>query len=370
MDSTIETEKYEKNIVKYLCDAVKKRALNTERPIACLLSGGLDSSLITALVNNFYKMEHGLDKQIETYSIGLKGSEDVKYAKIVADYLGTKHTEIIVTEKEMFDVIPEVIYAIESYDTTSIRASIGNYLLGKYISKNSNAKVIFNGDGSDELSGGYLYMKNCPDCIEFDCETRRLLKDIHLFDVLRSDKCISSHGLEPRTPFLDKTFVNYYLSIPQKERFEQNKIIEKFLIRNSFTYANFEDVYGKQILPDEILWRKKEAFSDGVSSKGRSLYVILQEFISTSLKLENYYEENVIDKYPISIETEKLYYKNLFDSYYPYCDNIVPYFWMPLYSNATDPSARTLDLYYDKSHNNINEDKIDDNVNPIYHHNI
>jgi len=369
MDSTIETEKYEKNIVKYLCDAVKKRALNTERPIACLLSGGLDSSLITALVNNFYKMEHGLDKQIETYSIGLKGSEDVKYAKIVADYLGTKHTEIIVTEKEMFDVIPEVIYAIESYDTTSIRASIGNYLLGKYISKNSNAKVIFNGDGSDELSGGYLYMKNCPDCIEFDCETRRLLKDIHLFDVLRSDKCISSHGLEPRTPFLDKTFVNYYLSIPQKERFEQNKIIEKFLIRNSFTYANFEDVYGKQILPDEILWRKKEAFSDGVSSKGRSLYVILQEFISTSLKLENYYEENVIDKYPISIETEKLYYKNLFDSYYPYCDNIVPYFWMPLYSNATDPSARTLDLYHDKK-NAINEHNIHGNVNPIYYHNV
>jgi len=369
MDSTIETEKYEKNIVKYLCDAVKKRALNTERPIACLLSGGLDSSLITALVNNFYKMEHGLDKQIETYSIGLKGSEDVKYAKIVADYLGTKHTEIIVTEKEMFDVIPEVIYAIESYDTTSIRASIGNYLLGKYISKNSHAKVIFNGDGSDELSGGYLYMKNCPDCIEFDCETRRLLKDIHLFDVLRSDKCISSHGLEPRTPFLDKTFVNYYLSIPQKERFEQNKIIEKFLIRNSFTYANFEDVYGKQILPDEILWRKKEAFSDGVSSKGRSLYVILQEFISTSLKLENYYEENVIDKYPISIETEKLYYKNLFDSYYPYCDNIVPYFWMPLYSNATDPSARTLDLYHDKK-NAINEHNIHGNVNPIYYHNV
>jgi asparagine synthase (glutamine-hydrolysing) len=349
MDSNIETEKYENNIVKYLCDAVKKRCLNTERPIACLLSGGLDSSLITALVNNFYKMEFGLDKKIETYSIGLKGSEDLKYAKIVADYLGTNHTEIILTEKEMFEAIPDVIHAIESYDTTSIRASIGNYLLGKYISKNSDAKVIFNGDGSDELSGGYLYMKNCPDCIEFDCETRRLLKDIHLFDVLRSDKCISSHGLEPRTPFLDKTFVNYYLSIPQKERFESNKTIEKYLIRNSFTYANFEDLYGKQILPDEILWRKKEAFSDGVSSKGRSLYVILQEFISTILKLEHYYEDNIIDKYPINIETEKMYYKGLFDSYYPHCDKLVPYFWMPRYSNATDPSARTLELYHDNA---------------------
>ena len=354
-NSTIENENYEKNIVKYLCDAVKKRCLNTERPIACLLSGGLDSSLITALVNNFNKMEYGLDKKIETYSIGLKGSEDLKYAKIVANYLGTKHAEIILTEKEMFQAIPEVIYAIESYDTTSIRASIGNYLLGKYISKNSEAKVIFNGDGSDELTGGYLYMKNCPDCIEFDCESRRLLKDIHLFDVLRSDKCISSHGLEPRTPFLDKTFVNYFLSIPQKERFEKNKICEKYLVRNSFTYANFQDVYGKQILPDEILWRRKEAFSDGVSSKGRSLYIILQEFISTILKLENYYEEeNIIDKYPANIETEKLYYKNLFDCYYPHCDKILPYFWMPRYSNATDPSARTLNNY-DNDNDNDNE---------------
>lgn len=367
MDSTIETEKYETNIVKYLCDAVKKRCLNTERPIACLLSGGLDSSLVTALVNHFYKMEYGLDKKIETYSIGLKDSEDLKYAKIVANYLGTNHTEIILTEKEMFTAIPEVIYAIESYDTTSIRASIGNYLLGKYISKNSDAKVIFNGDGSDELSGGYLYMKNCPDCIEFDCETRRLLKDIHLFDVLRSDKCISSHGLEPRTPFLDKTFVNYYLSIPQKHRFESNKTIEKFLIRNSFTYANFQDVYGKQILPDEILWRKKEAFSDGVSSKGRSLYVILQEFISTILKLENYYEENIIDKYPIGIETEKMYYKGLFDSYYPHCDKVVPYFWMPRYSNASDPSARTLDLY-DKNDTHSENKNNTMNVNPMYYY--
>jgi len=349
MDTSIEDEKYETNIVKYLCDAVKKRCLNTERPIACLLSGGLDSSLIAALVNQFYKMEFGFDKTIETYSIGLKGSEDLKYAKIVADYIGSKHTEIIVTEKEMFEAIPDVIYATESYDTTSVRASIGNYLIGKYISKNSDAKVIFNGDGSDELCGGYLYMKNCPDCIEFDCETRRLLKDIHLFDVLRSDKCISSHGLEPRTPFLDKTFVNYYLSIPQKLRFDSNKIMEKYLLRNSFTIENFQNIYGRQILPNEILWRRKEAFSDGVSSKGRSLYVILQEFISTVLKLENYYEEDIINKYPVSTETEKTYYKNIFDCHFPKCETIVPYYWMPRYTNATDPSARTLEIYNNKN---------------------
>ena len=234
----------------------------------------------------------------------------------------------------MFDAIPEVISSIESYDTTTVRASIGNYLLGKYISKNSDAKVIFNGDGSDELAGGYLYMKNCPDSIEFDKETRRLLKDIHLFDVLRSDKSISSHGLEPRTPFLDRNFVNYYLSIPPYARnytnFEQ---CEKYLIRKSFSLPIFENVSGRQILPDEILWRKKEAFSDGVTGHGRSLFQILQEFISVELNL------------PANIETEKIYYKTIFEKYYPNMSYILPYFWMPKYTNATDPSARTLSVY-------------------------
>ena len=356
-------KEYQKKITNYLCDAVKKRCSNTDRPIACLLSGGLDSSLITALVSHFSKVEFGLDKKIETYSIGLADSEDLKHAKIVADYLGTKHTEIILTEKEVFEILPELIYTIESYDTTTVRASIGNYLLGKYISKNSDAKVIFNGDGSDELCGGYLYMSKCPDCIEFDCETRRLLKDIHLFDVLRSDKSISSNGLEPRIPFLDKTFVNYYLSIPQKVRFDTNKKIEKYLLRNSFTSENFNDVFGRQILPDEILWRRKEAFSDGVSSKGRSLFVILQELISINLNYENYYNncENssnnskIFEKYIPNIETEKLYYKHIFDCHYPECSSIVPYFWMPKYTIAKDPSARTLELY-NTSENSENSD--------------
>lgn len=321
----------------YLNAAVSKRCLTTERPIACLLSGGLDSSLITALVNNFYKLNN-YDKQLETYSIGLVGSEDLKNARIVADYLGTKHTEIIVTEKEMFEAIPEVIYSIESYDTTTIRASIGNYLLGKYIAKNSEAKVIFNGDGSDELFGGYLYMNKCPDDIEFDKESRRLLQDIHLFDVLRSDKSISSHGLEPRTPFLDRSFVNYCLSIPAYFRNHKNtNNCEKFLLRHSFCNLKFKDFKDRQILPDEILWRKKEAFSDGVSCSGRSLYTILQEQISVKLNDTTTYDAN--------IDTEKHYYKSLFLKFYPTCENIIPYYWMPKYTNATDPSARTLDIY-------------------------
>ena len=329
----------------YLNAAVNKRCFATERPIACLLSGGLDSSLITALANNFYKL-HGLDNKLETYSIGLEGSEDLKYARIVADYLDTNHTEIIVTEQEMFDVIPEVLKAIESYDTTTVRASIGNYLLGKYISQHSEAKVILNGDGSDELLGGYLYMNKCPDDIEFDKETRRLLKDIHLFDVLRSDKSISSHGLEPRTPFLDKSFANFILSIPPYFRNHKNESekcgrIEKFILRNSFSVDNFKNCSGNQLLPNEILWRKKEAFSDGVCSHGRSLYTILQGKIAEKLNKES--NKSII--YEANIETEKQYYKQLFTSFYPHCEHIVPYYWMPKYIVSNDPSARTLSIY-------------------------
>lgn len=314
-----------------LVDAVNKRCVTTERPIACLLSGGLDSSLIAALVNNYYRFT-GKPNQLETYSIGLKGSEDLKYARLVADYLGTNHTEVVVTEEEMFESIPHVIRAIESYDTTSVRASIGNYLIGKYISEHSTAKVIFNGDGSDELFGGYLYMNKCPDDIEFDKETRRLLNDIHLFDVLRSDKCISSHGLEPRTPFLDKTFVNTVLMLSPSIRNHNNIAqTEKYILRQSF--RDYDNICQHPILPREILWRKKEAFSDGVSSHGRSLYQILQEKIANKLSLE-----------PM-IETEKKYYSDLFESYYTKCKHVVPYFWMPKYTDAVDPSARTLDIY-------------------------
>jgi asparagine synthase (glutamine-hydrolysing) len=352
-------EDYSENL-KYYCstiqqiliNAVNKRCLTTERPLACLLSGGLDSSLITALVNEFQKqhvsnkpLDSGFNKPLETYSIGLEGSIDLIYARKMADYLNTNHTEIIVTEQEMFDAIPEVIQAIESYDTTTVRASIGNYLLGKYIAKHSEAKVIFNGDGSDEVCGGYLYLKQCPDAIEFDQESRRLLKDIHLFDVLRSDKSISSHGLEPRTPFLDRSFVNHYLSIPPEFRFQTNqKRLEKYLLRESFSYDFFVNSESYQLLPDEILWRRKEAFSDGVSSQGRSLFQILQEKSANELNKRNdYFNKGKV--YEASLETEKYYYKSIFNKFYALQESILPYFWMPKYTDAKDPSARTLDIY-------------------------
>uniref|UniRef100_A0A6C0DR78 asparagine synthase (glutamine-hydrolyzing) n=1 Tax=viral metagenome TaxID=1070528 RepID=A0A6C0DR78_9ZZZZ len=337
-----------KNIQYYLVNAVRKRCVTTERPIACLLSGGLDSSLITALVQDYHNI-NGFPP-VETYSIGLVGSEDLHYARIVADYLGTKHTEIILSEQDFLDAIPNVIRSIESYDTTTVRASIGNWLLGKYISENSNAKVIFNGDGSDELMGGYLYMNACPDSIEFDRESKRLLSDIHAFDVLRSDKSISSHGLEPRTPFLDRSWVQYFLSIhPDIRNHKFNNMGEKYLVRNAFSYEHYTTYRGEALLPDEILWRRKEAFSDGVSKTTRSLYEIIQEY--TDLNAMNVDVGNNYGGHLIPTTSEQKYYRRIFDEAYPGLATIVPYFWMPKYVDAKDASARTLQLYNSDSNN-------------------
>ena len=343
-------------ISKSLEVAVEKRVDNTDRPVACLLSGGLDSSLICAIVNNILKMKS--KQRLETYSIGLKDSEDLRYARIVAEYLNTKHTEVVVTEKEMIEAIPQVVYEVETYDTTTIRASVGNYLVAKYISKNSDAKVIFNGDGADELMGGYLYFHKCPDTIEFDKECKRLLSTIYCYDVLRSDKSISSNGLEARTPFLDRFFVQTYLSLHPDLR-NHNKIekCEKYLIREAFSRKRYSN---KPILPDKILWRTKEAFSDGVSKKTRSWFEIINEY------LDNY--ERVVNKDLVEVKNttndelslEQNYYLDIFNQYYAKHKQIIPFYWMPKYVDAKDSSARTLDIYQ-----KINNEKNDKNIGKV-----
>ena len=335
-------EMYKQAICKKLNDAVKCRVLGTtERPVACLLSGGLDSSLIAALTRKYYK---GV---LETFSIGMKGSEDLKNAQIVANHIGSVHTEVVVTKDELFDAIPEVIRAIESYDTTTVRASVGNYLLGKYISKNSNAKVIMNGDGSDELTGGYIYFLKSPNSACFDGECRRLLNDIHYFDVLRSDKSISSHGLEPRTAFLDTEFVKFYLGIPSEFRnpLERGNQTEKLLLREAF--GTFEP----DLLPTEILWRKKEAFSDGVSGNDGSWYKIITEKIkSLNIQMKHYCKESKMWASKSIVNPpkteEQMYYRRIYEDAYPNTEDVIPYLWMPKFiDGATDPSARTLDIY-------------------------
>lgn len=310
-------------------EAVRKRVIGTtDRKIACLLSGGLDSSLVAAVVSKYYK------NQLETYSIGMPGGEDLRYARMVAEHIGSKHTEIILTEEEFLNAIPEVVKTIESYDTTTVRASVGNYLVSKYISNNSEAKVVFNGDGSDELMGGYLYFHAAPDALSFDGETRRLMNDIHFFDVLRSDKSISSNGLEPRTPFLDTNWVNTYLSLPLKYRYNPDKP-EKWLLRKSV------EIMDKDLLPHSVLWRTKEAFSDGVSSNSKSWYEIITDKVDTIIQN---IPKNLFEHLPPQTK-EQYYYRILFEETYPNCQNVVPYFWMPRFIKSNDASARTLSIY-------------------------
>ena len=313
-----------------LCESIRKRVYNTDKPVACLLSGGLDSSLVAAIAAKYYKEKTG--KALETVSIGLKEAEDLLYSAKVATHIQSNHTQIICTEDEFFQSIPQVIRDIESYDTTTVRASVGNWLVGKYIREHSEAKVILNGDGADEVMGGYLYFHLCPSPQAFDEECRRLLKDISFFDVLRSDRCISSHGLEPRTPYLDPDFVEAYLSLDKETRFHPgSKQQEKHIIRQVI------QEYDPSLLPPEVLFRRKEAFSDGVSSQKKSWYQMIQERVPATDHMS--YEKNP----PTS--PEQMYYRSIFETNYPGGGNLIPYFWMPRFTNAKDASARTLSIY-------------------------
>jgi len=319
-----------------LLTAVEKRML-TDRPVAALLSGGLDSSLIASLVQKLLR-DSG-QPPLKTFSIGFKGSSDLKHAKIVADFIGSDHTEIEMTADDFFNAIPEVIKAIESFDTTTVRASVGNYLIAKEIRKRTDCKVVFNGDGADELFGGYLYFNRAPNDAAFHAETARLLEDIHLFDVLRSDRSISSNGLEARTPFLDKQFVALVRSLhPRLLRPVRGQQIEKFILREAFRDDN--------LLPLEVLMRRKEAFSDGVSSPEKSWFQEIQDRVIKCIPHDwRKHNFNMAHLKPQS--AEEYYYRALYDNYYQGTEEVnSPYRWMPKWSPETsDPSARTLSVY-------------------------
>ena len=312
------------SINKYFRKAVEKR-LMSERPICCLLSGGLDSSLVSALVAS-----HFPPKTVHTFSIGFEGSPDLYYARKVADHIQSVHHEVIVTEEEFLHHIEETIRVIESYDTTSVRASVGNLLVAKYISNHTDHKVVFNGDYSDEVCGGYKYFKNAPSAADFDLECKRLVTDICYFDSLRSDRTVSSQGLEARVPFSDHDFVSYYFGIPVELRMRP----DKYLLRKAFEKDH--------LLPEEILWRPKEAFSDGVSKKEHSWHTILKNHINSMVSDEEFANHDSTTNKPLLKET--YYYQKIFNRYYKKYTDIIPYFWMPKWCDESllDPSAREI----------------------------
>ena len=321
-----------KNIRNLFEVAVEKR-MQSHREIGCLLSGGLDSSLVAALV-----AKNMPGKKLKTFSIGLKGAEDLKYAKKVADHIGSEHYEVIVTEQEMINSIHIVIKEIESMDTTTVRASVPNYLVSKYIREKTDCKVIFQGDGADEVCGSYIYLQNAPDTTEFQNECMSLLNNIHMYDVLRADRTISCWGLEPRTPFLDKTFVKYYMSIYPTMKIHSYGNIEKYLLRKAFEEEN--------ILPQEVLYRRKEALSDGCSSKTNSWHTIIKTHVDSQISDIDFITHKNVYKHMKPELKESLYYRRIFDKYYRKHGCSIRGFWMPKWvGDVKDPSARILNNY-------------------------
>jgi asparagine synthase (glutamine-hydrolysing) len=334
-------------IQRHLIQSVKIR-LDADREIGCLLSGGLDSSLVAAIAA---KELHTMGRKLKTFSIGMHNSPDAYNAKIVAEHIGSIHTNIEIPEIEWINSLEKIVEITETFDITTIRASAGQYLISKWIAENTDIKVLLIGDGADELAGGYLYFHNAPSPTDLHFECKRLLNYIHYFDVLRSDRGIASNGLEARVPFLDHKLVDLYFQIdpvlrmPTKHTLSDgtSKVYEKYLLRRAFENTKY--------LPECILWRRKEAFSDGISSEHKPWFKIIQEDIELKMS-DEYFEENIKkykndkEQYVIPHTKEALYYHELFDKIYPNQNHICPYYWLPKWvGEVTDPSARVLNIY-------------------------
>jgi asparagine synthase (glutamine-hydrolysing) len=323
-----------KNINELLSKATLKR-LMSDRPIGCFLSGGLDSSLITALVQKYQKEHFNQHSHLNTYVIGMKGATDMFHAAKVAEYLKTNHHEVLFTAEQGIAALEDVIYTLETYDITTIRASVGMYLLSKYINENTDDIVIFSGEGSDEVTQGYLYFHNSPNPKDSAIDSKRLVDNLHFFDVKRVDRCVARNGLEVRVPFLDQAFMKMYFTIDENIRTPKYKGIEKYLVRKAFD--------NDKLLPSSILWRVKEAFSDGVSGHAKPWFKILQDYIDTMVSDAEFQSKRTLYKNP-PITKEAYYYRTIYDKYFPDTD-LIPYYWMPQWSNTNDPSARTLGKY-------------------------
>ncbi|NBO72102.1 hypothetical protein EBV26_16725 [bacterium] len=333
------------NIRELFTKAVVKR-LMSERPVGCLLSGGLDSSLVTAIVARELKRVSP-DTVLNTYSIGLEGSVDLYWARRVAEYLGTCHHEVSLTENDFLEAIYATIQQTESYCTTTIRASVGNYLVSKYIQQQTDDVVIYCGDMSDEIFGSYRGFLKAPSDADFQRENERMIRDVRFFDLLRSDKSISGAGLEARVPFADKEFLSYIMRIPPRfKRFDDERI-EKYLLRKAFQGDSDGD--SRPLLPDEVLWRRKEAFSDGVSSaEGRTWVQMIKEFsdrVITDTEYNNT-KNHLYSLYNPPYDKESFYYRKTFETLYEGRGSTIPYYWRhPFCDGVLDPSARLLSFY-------------------------
>ena len=332
--SGVVSEDIFKNIHDKLIAGVLKR-MDADAKVGYLLSGGLDSSLVCAIAQ-----KHS-DKPIRTFSIGMEDDAiDLKYARKVADYIGSDHTEFKMTKDDILSALPEVIRILETWDITTIRASLGMYILCKKIHETTDIKVILTGEVSDELFG-YKYTDFAPDAKSFQEEASKRVRELYMYDVLRADRCISSNSMEGRVPFGDLDFVEYVMSIDPS--LKMNKYgMGKYLLRHAFEKDD--------LLPREILFRDKAAFSDAV---GHSLADYLKEYAESKYSDKEY--EDGVKKYTYCppFTKESLLYRDIFESYYPGLDSLIVDYWMPNKSwkgcDVNDPSARYLSNYGDSA---------------------
>ena len=316
-------------IHKKLIAGVEKR-LVADAKVGFLLSGGLDSSLVCAIAAK------KSDKPIKTFAIGMsEDAIDLKYAKQVADYIGSEHTEVIMTKEQVLSELEKVISILGTYDITTIRASMGMYLLCKWIHENTDIRVLLTGEISDELFG-YKYTDFAPSAEEFQKESQKRLRELHMYDVLRADRCISVNSLEARVPFGDLDFVKYVMAIdPEKKMNVYGK--GKYLLRHAF-----EGDY----LPHDILYREKAAFSDAV---GHSMVDYLKAYADGYYSDEDFEEKKEKYTHAAPFTKESLLYREIFEKYYAGQSEMVADFWMPNKSwkgcDVNDPSARVLSNY-------------------------
>ena len=330
-------------------EAAVHRQLMSDVPYGVLLSGGLDSSLIAAITKKFaaHRIESD-DKQeawypqLHSFAVGLEGSPDLKAARIVADYINSVHHEINFTVQEGLDAISDVIYHLETYDVTTVRASTPMYLLARVI-KSMGIKMVLSGEGSDEIFGGYLYFHKAPDAKSFHEETVRKLGKLHLYDCLRANKSLAAWGVEGRVPFLDKEFMDVAMRINPKDKMASGGRIEKWILRKAF----------EDLLPESILWRQKEQFSDGV---GYSWINSLKTLTAESVSDEQLSQARF--RFPVNPprSKEEYVYRSIFSEHFPSetaaacvpsvpsvaCSSPEALAWDASFQNLNDPSGRAV----------------------------
>ena len=315
-----------------------ERRLAADKPFAFLLSGGVDSSLVAALSAKL------LGKPIRTFCCGMHEGTDLMYARKVAEHIGSTHTEVFFSQEEGLNAIADVIRTIESWDTTTVRASVGQYLVSKFIGEKTDCKVVMVGEGPDEVCSSYLFNWYAPNGEALDKAAKSYVANIHYYDVKRADRCIARWGLEGRVPLLDPEFIKAYWTIPADMRLPTYKNMEKWWLREAFANTG--------LLPDDVLWRKKEAFSDGVSGE-KSWYQIIQEWVNDKITDDEMATAATLFPYCTPTTKEAYYYRKIFCNVFgEHRQRVIPGYWQPKWSadkkevvGYVDPSARVLSVY-------------------------